>query len=193
MGSSLSSRPIGPPDLTDEEKRAALAASAESPSDEQPKIVFLNRTSWTCRVEVSSARAKNTRVHVCNLDGKGGCGEPFVPADPRCSWSVRFVSGFERDGAASRVLDELNDVVCETGTVRVTLAEVPGGAEIARMEYLDAGAVGTGARSGQNGGGSFSGPAFGAGFVVGETLGGGGVTGLVGGVALGGMTSNILR
>ena len=103
---------------------------------------------------------------------KGGGGVPFVPGDPVGLWRVRFVSSEERDGAEVRMLDELDSVSCEASSVRVTLAEVKGGAEIASMDYgFGGGAAGGG--GGADAIGQVAG--FGAGFLA----GGGGFGGLV--------------
>eukprot|EP00928_Gymnodinium_smaydae_P050477 TRINITY_DN34030_c0_g1_i1.p1 TRINITY_DN34030_c0_g1~~TRINITY_DN34030_c0_g1_i1.p1 ORF type:complete len:187 (-),score=24.00 TRINITY_DN34030_c0_g1_i1:109-669(-) len=137
--------PVGPPTLTPEELAARAAAVFLEPpagsgaSVQRPRIRFLNRTTWPCQVEVSCGRTsagQALRVHLSELPARRGTGEPFVPADASAPWRVRFVSTEARDGPQRCVLDQLDSVTCESGDVRITLSEVPGGAEIARIEYL---------------------------------------------------------
>eukprot|EP00929_Paragymnodinium_shiwhaense_P069235 TRINITY_DN34927_c0_g1_i1.p1 TRINITY_DN34927_c0_g1~~TRINITY_DN34927_c0_g1_i1.p1 ORF type:complete len:222 (-),score=31.80 TRINITY_DN34927_c0_g1_i1:814-1404(-) len=189
MGAS-SSAEIGPPELTEDERAAALAATASpsslpsgaAGSSPSRSIAFKNHTAQACRVEVCSSRAPALRIHLEQLPARAASRTPFVPADATGTWIVRFVD----PGPPGQLLDEVHDVACETGDVRINLKDVAGGTSLASIEYLGANAAALNAGSGGgfggeggSGGDPFSAMTFGAGFV----LGGGGPEGLAVGYA----------
>eukprot|EP00811_Abedinium_folium_P003293 NODE_13027_length_1189_cov_12.799435.p1 GENE.NODE_13027_length_1189_cov_12.799435~~NODE_13027_length_1189_cov_12.799435.p1 ORF type:complete len:292 (-),score=82.19 NODE_13027_length_1189_cov_12.799435:313-1101(-) len=122
--SSAKAFEAAPPELTPEEAEAAAQAVTPAPKKSQPKLLFRSMYSQDCRAEVYRLTASSVRLHVCVLRAYGGTGAPFMPSDPAGPWAVRFIGPCSVGGSLC-VLDLLDDVCFESGSVRATLEEVP--------------------------------------------------------------------